>query len=109
MCGVVQGGDRAGFALEPLLQVGIGRDMLGQHLDGDGAVQAGVGGLVDLAHAPCAEGGLDLVRAECGAGLEGHLDGPRLSRQPGQPPSRQPRLPPFTATAPSKRGAGCGS
>ena len=39
--------------------------MFGQHLDGDGAVQAGVGGFVDLAHAPRAEGSLDLVWAEC--------------------------------------------
>ena len=46
--------------------------MLGQHLDGDGAVQAGVGGLVDLAHAAGAEGGVDLVGAEGGAGLERH-------------------------------------
>ena len=35
--------------------------MLGEHLDGDRAVQAGVGGLVDLAHSPRAEGGGDLV------------------------------------------------
>ena len=47
--------------------------MLGQHLDGDGAVQAGVAGLVDLAHTPGAEGGLDLVRAEGGAGIEWHV------------------------------------
>ena len=46
---VVQGGDGAGFALEPLLQVRVIGDMLGQHLDGNGAVQAGVAGLVDLA------------------------------------------------------------
>ena len=32
--------------------------MLGQHLDGDGAVQAGVGGLVELSHAPGAKRGL---------------------------------------------------
>ena len=48
---VVQRGDGAGLTLEPLLQVRIVGDMLGQHLDGDGAVQAGVRGLVDLA--PC--------------------------------------------------------
>ena len=46
---MVQRGNRAGFALEPLLQIGVIGDMLGQHLDGDGAVQAGVGGFVDLA------------------------------------------------------------
>ena len=48
------------------------RDMLGQHLNGDGAVQAGVGGLVDLAYAAGAEGGVDLAGAEGGAGLERH-------------------------------------
>ena len=61
---VVQGGDRAGLTLEPLLQIRITRDMRGQHLDGDGAVQAGVGGLVDLPHAPFANAGGDVVRAE---------------------------------------------
>ena len=45
--------------------------MFGQHLDRDGAVQSGIGGLVDLAHPPCAKGGVDLVGAEGGAGLKG--------------------------------------
>ena len=64
---VVQGGDRARFALEPLLQIGIGRNMLGQHFDGDGAVQTGVTGPVDLTHAPFTEGRLDLIRTQPGA------------------------------------------
>ena len=34
--------------------------MLGEHLDGDGAVQAGVAGLIHLPHPARAEGGLDL-------------------------------------------------
>ena len=59
-------------ALEPLLQIGISGDMLGQDLDGDGAVEAGVGGFVDLAHAPGAERGVDLVGAERGAWLKWH-------------------------------------
>ena len=46
---VVQAGDGLRLALEPLLQVGVRGDMLRQHLDGDGAVEAGVGGLVDFA------------------------------------------------------------
>ena len=46
--------------------------MLGQDLDGDGAVQAGVSRLIDLSHAPCTEGGLDLVGAEGGARLKWH-------------------------------------
>ena len=60
------------LALEPLLEIRVGGDMLGQDLDGDGAGQAGVGGSVDLAHAARAEGGLDLVGAEGGVGLKGH-------------------------------------
>ena len=69
---VIQGGDRAGLALEPLLQIGIGGDVLGEHLDGDGAVQPGVASLVDLALATRAEGGLDLVGTEGCAWREGH-------------------------------------
>ena len=48
---MVQGSDRLGFELEPLLEIRIRRHMFGQHLDGDGAVEADVGGLVDLATA----------------------------------------------------------
>ena len=69
---VVQGGDGSCLSFKPLLQVRIRRDMLGQHLDGDGAIQPRVGGLVDLAHPAGAEGGVDLVRAEGGAGAKGH-------------------------------------
>ena len=61
---MVQAGDRLGFALEPLLQIGISGDMRGQHFDGDSAVQAGISGFVDLAHTPSAEGSVDLVGAE---------------------------------------------
>ena len=35
---MVQAGDGLGFPLEPLAEIGISGDMLGQHLDGDGAV-----------------------------------------------------------------------
>ena len=61
-----------GLALEPLLQIGVGGDVFGQDFDGDGAVQAGVASLVDLALAARAEGGLDLVGTEGGAGSERH-------------------------------------
>ena len=64
---VVQAGDRLGLALEPLLQIRITGDMLRQHLDGDGAVQAGVSGSIDLAHAAFADLGGDAVGAERGA------------------------------------------
>ena len=69
---VVQRRNGLGFALEPLLQIGIGGDVLGQHLDGDGAVEPRVGGFVDLPHAARAEGGVDLVGAERGTRLECH-------------------------------------
>ena len=48
--------------------------MLGQHPDGDGAVQTGIAGLIDLPHAARAERGLDLVGAEGGASGEWHVD-----------------------------------
>ena len=34
-----------------------------EHLDGDGAIESGITGLIDLAHAARAEGPLDLVGA----------------------------------------------
>ena len=51
---------------------GLISDMGGEDLDGDGPLQPGVGGLVDLAHATRADGGLDLIRAEVSAALQGH-------------------------------------
>ena len=47
---MTEGGERLGLALEPLLQVRVGGDVLGKDFDGDRAVQARVGRLVDLAH-----------------------------------------------------------
>ena len=71
---VVQAGDRLGFPLEPLAEIGIVGDMRQEHLDGDRAIQAGVGGFVDFTHASSTELGLDLVGAERGAGCEGHIN-----------------------------------
>ena len=48
-----------------------------QHLDGDLALQVGVGGAIDLSHAACADGGQDLIRAEARA------RGQRQGRQVG--------------------------
>ena len=39
-----------GFALEALLAKGIGREMHGKNLDGDGAVQPCISGAVHFAH-----------------------------------------------------------
>ncbi len=66
--------DRAGLALEPLLQIRIRGHMRGQHLDGDGAVEAGVSRFVDLAHAPGAQRGFDSIRTEGRSSLKWHRD-----------------------------------
>ena len=57
------------------LAVVVGGEVRGQELDGDGALQAGVLGLVDDGHAACAELAGDLIRAELGAGGERHGTG----------------------------------
>jgi hypothetical protein len=67
---MVQGGEDFGFALEACQALGVSRHRLWQHLDGDLALQVGVGGAIDLAHAACAEGGQDLIRAEARAGAQ---------------------------------------
>ncbi len=53
--------DQVGFAVEPFLKVGVGRDVGAQHLERILARQSGVLGEVDLAHAPHAEQSLDRV------------------------------------------------
>ena len=65
---VVQPGDGLGLALEAGTAVGVGAELGRQDLDGDAAIEAGVAGLVDLAHAARADGGLDLVGPEARAG-----------------------------------------
>ena len=62
---------RRGPLLEAAELLAIG-DLLGENLDRDFALQAGVAGAVDLAHPPRAEQPHGLVRAESRAGLERH-------------------------------------
>ena len=57
---------------EPLLEIRIRGDVLGKDLDGDGAVQAGIKHLLDFSHAPSANRGEDLVRAELRPGFKRH-------------------------------------
>ena len=57
---VTQAGDGLRLALEARAAVRVGAELGREDLDGDGAVEAGVAGLVDLAHAACPDGGLDL-------------------------------------------------
>ena len=46
--------------------------MFGEDLDGDGAIEAGVAGRIDLAHPTLATRGYNLVRAERRAELKRH-------------------------------------
>ena len=52
--GMVQRRNGARFALKALLQIGVGRKMRRQNLDGNGAVQSGVLGAIDPSHASSA-------------------------------------------------------
>ena len=49
--GMAECRDRFRFALEPLLRIGVRSDVLREDFDGAGAVEAGVGSFLDLAHA----------------------------------------------------------
>ena len=69
---VVQAGDGLRLALEPLLEIGVGGDMLGEHLDGDGAVESRVSGFVHFPHTAGPNGGNDLVRAQLPSGFKRH-------------------------------------
>jgi hypothetical protein len=40
---VTQRSEGLGFALEPLFQLGVRRDVFGEDLNGDGAIEAGAG------------------------------------------------------------------
>jgi hypothetical protein len=65
--GVVQGRDGPGLTLEAAQALGVTGDLLGEHLEGDLAVEAGVAGAVHLTHAPGPEGRQDLVSSEQGS------------------------------------------
>ena len=67
---IVQRRDDAGFLLEALARFRIGRQRAGQDLDGDRAIEPGVTGAVDLAHAARADRRDDLVGAQPGPCLE---------------------------------------
>ena len=72
---VVQGAGGAGLLLEPTETVGIS-GLLGEDLDRDLTLEAGVASPVNLAHAARAEQPHDLVRAESRACLERHRHTP---------------------------------
>ena len=70
--GVTQGRQRLGFPLEPLPAFGILGEVLGQDLDGDGAIKTGVAGSIDFAHAAGADPGDDFIGTEACAGSQEH-------------------------------------
>ena len=65
--------ERLRLALEPLLQIGIGRNVPGKDLDGDRAIQAGISRPVDLPHPAGTERRGDLIGAEPRARGQGHV------------------------------------
>ena len=69
---MIQRGEDLRFALEPREPVRVGRERLGQDLDGDVAIELRVARPIHFAHPAGAEGGEDLVRAEARASGQGH-------------------------------------
>ena len=67
--GMIQAGDGPRLALEALLQIRVGGEVLGQHLDGHGALQPRVARAIDFAHPARARRPHDLVGAQfCSCG-----------------------------------------
>ena len=64
--GMIERGDRVGFAFEPLAE------SLGGDLDRDDAVQARITSFVNVAHAAGSQVREDLVRSETGSRRERH-------------------------------------
>ncbi len=65
-------GENLRFTLAPRQAAWIRRERIRPHLQRDITVELGVSGTVDLAPAALADLGGDFVRAEAGAGAEGH-------------------------------------
>ena len=65
---MVEGGDRAGFALEALAPLLVAGQLFRQDFDGNQAIEPGVARLIDLAHAAGADQPDDFVGAEARTG-----------------------------------------
>ena len=129
--GVVQRRGRAGLGAEPVQELGVPAQLRLEHLDGDAAVQPGVRGLPDLAHAADGDPARRAGTARRGAGLtSASVSSPRPARRrswPGRsaadslPPvrrhvacSRRSRRPRSSGSRPARtprtrRTAGCSS
>ena len=71
---VAQRRNDAGFAVEALAELGIVSERRRQDLDRDRSIEPGVAGLVNLAHASCAERRDDFICTEPHTGGQGHSD-----------------------------------
>jgi hypothetical protein len=71
---MIQGREGLGLSCESCQPFSVAREEIGQDLDGDVAVQPGISGSIDLAHAAGTECGDDLIRADAGAGSEPHAN-----------------------------------
>jgi hypothetical protein len=60
------------FAFEARQTVRIRREQLRQHLDRDVAIELRIARAIDLAHAPCTNGGDDFVGAEACSQRQAH-------------------------------------
>jgi hypothetical protein len=68
---MTQRGENLGLPLEPRQAFAVARERIGQHLDGDGALQVPVGHAIHF-HPARADLGRDFIRAEAGAACERH-------------------------------------
>src|SRR6516164_1131246 len=67
---VAERGGGAGLLGKTLQAVRIAREGCRQDLDGDVAAEASIAGTIDLTHAACADGGLNVVGTELAAGSQ---------------------------------------
>ncbi len=71
--GVREGRDHLGFALEALLDLGRGGQVVRKHLDRDRAIETAIASQVDLTHAARTEGAENLVGSQVGSSFDGHV------------------------------------
>lgn len=85
---MIEARDCARLALESRAHFGLGREMLGQHLDRHAPVEPRVARAVHLAHAARTGRCEDLVGTEPGAEGQGHPPTVSQDRVPAHQPSR---------------------
>jgi hypothetical protein len=106
---VVEGGERAGLALESREALGVGGQRFGQHLDGDVAGEAGISRPIHLAHAAGTQDGDDFIGAQSCPGGQRHRGnltyrrGGVLASPPSPPSFRVPHQSgrPITVSSPN--------